>query len=112
MGVRLRTASLRTEVSVAGKRNFEGRDKTAETAVKVQKRRCRDRISINNPAHWGLFGENREISVRTEVRGGARRTRTKDPDSFIDGARRDRCVAEAARARGVRARACRKAGCD
>jgi hypothetical protein len=25
------------------------------------------------------------------------RTRTKDPDGFIDGARRDRCVAEAAR---------------
>ena len=40
-------------------------------------------------------------------------TRTKDPDSFIDGARRDRCaiVAEAARARGVHARACRVAGC-
>ena len=51
--------SLRTEVSVAGKRNFEGRDKAAESAVKAQKRRCRDKISLNNPAHSG--GIRREL---------------------------------------------------
>jgi hypothetical protein len=32
--------------------------------VKVQKRRCRDRISPNNPAHSGEFGANREIFTK------------------------------------------------
>ena len=40
--------SLRTEVSVAGKRNFQGRDKEAETALEIQGRRCRDKISLGN----------------------------------------------------------------
>ena len=52
-GPNANTESLRTQVSVAGKRNFEARDTAAETAVKVQKRRCRDRISLTNPAHSG-----------------------------------------------------------
>jgi len=33
--------------------------------VKVQGRRCRDKISLNNPAHSGVFREDREISVRS-----------------------------------------------
>jgi DNA-binding transcriptional LysR family regulator len=41
----------RAFMEMAGKRNFEGRDKAAETAVTVQKRCCRDRISLNNPHH-------------------------------------------------------------
>ena len=72
----IRTESLRTKVSVAGKRNFQGRDKEAETASKVQGRRCRDKISLSNPANSGLIAENREISVRARVRGGPGRTRT------------------------------------
>jgi hypothetical protein len=52
------TESLRTKVSVAGKRNFQGRDKEAETASKVQGRRCRDKVSLNNPANSGLVSEN------------------------------------------------------
>ena len=67
---------IRTAVSVAGKRNIEGRDKEAETASKVQGRRCRDKISLSNPANSGLVAENREISVRARMRGGAERTRT------------------------------------
>ena len=38
------SGSLRTAVSVAGKRNIEARDKEAETASKVQGRHCRDKI--------------------------------------------------------------------
>src|SRR5262249_8179493 len=64
------TQKLGQSSNITGKRNFEGRDKAAETAVKVQKRCCRDRTSLNNPALWGVFGENREISVRPRVRGG------------------------------------------
>ena len=55
---RIRTESLRTKVSVAGKRNFQGRDKEAETASKFQGRRCRDKVSLNNPANSGLVPEN------------------------------------------------------
>ena len=68
--------SLRTEVSVAGKRNFQGRDKEAETALEIQGRRCRDKISLGNSANSGLIAGFREISVRTRMRGGAERTRT------------------------------------
>ena len=68
--------SLRTEVSVAGKRNFQGRDKEAETALEIQGRRCRDKISLGNSANSGLIAGFREISVRTRMRGGAGRTRT------------------------------------
>ena len=67
---RIRTESLRTKVSVAGKRNFQGRDKEAETASKVQGRRCRDKVSLNNPANSGLVAENWEISVSARMRGG------------------------------------------
>ena len=66
--------SLRTEVSVAGKRNFQGRDKEAETALEIQGRRCRDKISLGNSANSGLIAGFREISVRTRMRGGAERT--------------------------------------
>jgi hypothetical protein len=45
------------------------------------------------------LGTPREISAVRRLIGGAMRTRTKNPDGFIDGARRDRCaiVAEALR---------------
>ena len=45
----IRTESLRTKVSVAGKRNFQGRDREAETATEVQGRPCRDKISLATP---------------------------------------------------------------
>ena len=76
--VRIRTASLRTKVSVAGKRNFVGRDKGPKTPAKVQGLYCRDRARANNPANSGLFAENQEISVSTKVRGGPRRTPTSN----------------------------------
>ena len=52
-----RTVSLRTAVSVSGKRIFEGRDKEPASASKVLEGRCGHKISLNNPAHSGLFGE-------------------------------------------------------
>jgi hypothetical protein len=57
-------------------RFFEGRDKEPKRPSKVPDRRCRDRISLNNPPIRGLFDESREISVRPRMRGGAERTRT------------------------------------
>ena len=44
--------------SVAGKRNFQGRDRGAETASKGQGRRCRDKIELKNGANSGLVSEN------------------------------------------------------
>ena len=70
--------SLRTEVSVAGKRNFQRGDKEAETTLEIQRRRCRDKITLGNSANSGLIARFREISVRTRVRGGSRRTRTSN----------------------------------
>ena len=48
--------SLRTEVSVVGKRNFHGRDKAAETALEIQGRRCRDRRRSNASSRRRAFG--------------------------------------------------------
>ena len=45
--------SLRTEVSVAGKRNFQRGDKEAETTLEIQGRRCRDKITLGNSANSG-----------------------------------------------------------
>jgi hypothetical protein len=87
---RARTESLRTKVSVAGKRNFQGRDKEAETASKVRARHCRDEVSLNNPANSGLVSENQEISVCGRMRGGGRsrsQTRLPLPYSLLTGKR-------------------------
>ena len=59
--------SPRTEVSVAGKRNFHARDKEAETALEIQGRRRRDKISLGNPVNSELIAGFREISVRTRM---------------------------------------------
>jgi hypothetical protein len=48
-----RTGSLRTAVSVAGKRIFEGRDKELERASQVQERRCKSRHAVT--LRGGLF---------------------------------------------------------
>ena len=59
-----------------------GRDQAAETAVKVQRPRCRDKISLT--AHSGLFGENREISISVRMRGGPGRRSTIGFSDVID----------------------------
>jgi hypothetical protein len=60
-----------------GKRNFQGRDKEAETALEIQGRRCGDKISLGNSANSGPIAGFRKISVRTRMRGGGRsRSRT------------------------------------
>jgi hypothetical protein len=58
-----RTASLRTKVSVAGKRNFAGRDNGAETASEDQGDHCRDMTPASNPADSALLAKSCEISV-------------------------------------------------
>ena len=57
--------SLRTEVSVAGKRNFQRGDKEAETTLEIQRRRCRDKITLGNSANSGLIA--RCSSVRSKI---------------------------------------------
>ena len=66
--------SLRTEGSVAGKRNFQVRDKEAETALEIQGRRWGDKTYSQNPADSGLIAGFGEISVRTRMRAGRTRT--------------------------------------
>ena len=68
--------SLRTKVSVAGKRNFAGRDKGVETAPEDQGDHRRDMTHASNPANSALLAQSWEISVCEKVRGGAERTRT------------------------------------
>src|ERR1700730_9974043 len=85
---RVRTGSLPTEVSVAGKRNFQGRDKEAETALEIQGCRCRDKISPGDSANSRLIAGFREISVADEgiaVSSPARRSRLGSPRSQLLG---------------------------
>ena len=53
-----------------GETESQGGDKEAETALEIQGRRCRDKISLGNSANSGLIAGFREISVRTRMRGG------------------------------------------
>jgi hypothetical protein len=68
--------SLLGAVSVAGKRNFEARDKGAKMAVGIHLAARRDHAPARKPANSELFAKSREISVRRRLRGGAERTRT------------------------------------
>ena len=68
--------SLLGAVSVAGKRNFEARDKGAEMAVGIHLAARRDHAPAGKPANSGLFAKSREISVRRRLCGGAERTQT------------------------------------
>ena len=65
-----------TEVSVAGKRNFQGRDKEAETALEIQGPRCRDKISPNNPPIRGYSTRTGKPPLERECVVGLRGTRT------------------------------------
>jgi hypothetical protein len=73
---RIRTGLFEQKSPLRGKRNFQGRDKEAETALEIQGRRYRDKISLGNSANSGLIAWFREISARTRMRGGPERTRT------------------------------------
>jgi hypothetical protein len=76
--LRIRTESLRTAVSVSGKREFPARDKRAGKAAKIRMALGRDDVHTRKPANSGLFIMNREISVCVGLRGGAGRTRTSN----------------------------------
>src|ERR1700722_17121272 len=58
--------SLRTEVFVAGKRNFQRGAKEAETTLEIQRRRCRDKITLGNSANSGLIARFRESRLERE----------------------------------------------
>ena len=59
--------SLLGAVSVAGKRNFEARDKGAEMAVGIHLAARRDHAPARKPANSGLFAKSREISVLSNL---------------------------------------------
>ena len=67
---RIRTGLFEPKSPLRGNGIFTRRDKEAETALEIQGRRCRDKISLGNPADSGLIAGFREISVRTRMRGG------------------------------------------
>ena len=74
-------------VSVAGKRNFEARDKGAQMAVGIHLAARRDHAPARKPADTGLFAKTGEISVRHGLRGGGcsscqTRLRSKIPDNW------------------------------
>ena len=84
------TGLFETEVYVAGKQNFQGRDKEAETALEIQGRRCRDKISLGNSANSGLIAGFREISVITRMRGRPReQSHVERNQRLIEGAGRN-----------------------
>ena len=64
---RIRTESLRTQVSVAGKRNFQARDKRPEKAPEFKARRSGDKTYSQNPTNSGLIAGFGEIPFRTAV---------------------------------------------
>ena len=74
-----------------GKVIFGGRDRTAITSVSHRARNPETRLTRRKAPIRGVWRRSPEISAVRLVIGGAMRTRTKDPDGFIDGARRDRC---------------------
>ena len=76
--LRIRTESLRTAVSVSGKRELPARDKRAGKAAKIRMALGREDVHTRKPPNSGLFTMNREISVCVGLRGGAERTRTSN----------------------------------
>ena len=73
---RIRTGLFEPKSPLLGNGISRAETKGPETALEIQGRRCRDKISPGNSANSGLIARFREISVRTRVRGGPGRTRT------------------------------------
>ena len=65
--------SLRTEVSVAGKRNFQARRQRGRNGLGDSRTPVQRQNPLGNSANSGLIAGFREISVRTRMRGGAGR---------------------------------------
>jgi hypothetical protein len=60
--------SLLGAVSVAGKRNFEARDKGAEMAVGIHLAARRDHAPARKPANSGLFAKSREKTAAAAIK--------------------------------------------
>lgn len=91
----VRTESLRTPVSISGKRDSAARDRGAERASRQQLAIRRDRIHGGIPAKSGHLACIQEISVRGRVRGGPGRSGITEPllhDSSRVRAKEPRCV--------------------
>ena len=75
-----------------GKVILGDRDRAAITSVEAEREKSRDQVDPTEGADTGYLAPPQEISAVRRVIGGAIRTRTKNPDGFSDGARRDRCA--------------------
>ena len=84
----IRTESLRTQVSVAGKRIFRPETRP-EKAPEVKAWRSGDKTYSQNPANSGLIAGFGEISVRTRMRGGEQSQSNLSPlaNSLLTGKR-------------------------
>ena len=73
-----RTSLYLRRVSVAGKRNSEPRDNSAENACSVSLVSAETRTRAAEPANSGPFGSSQEISPNVGLPGGPGRTRTSN----------------------------------
>jgi hypothetical protein len=73
-----RTSLYLRGVSVAGKRNSEPRDNSAENACSVSLVSAETRTRAAEPANSGPFGSSQEISPKVELPGGPGRIRTSN----------------------------------
>jgi len=96
--------SLLGAVSVAGKRNFEARDKGAEMAVGVHLAGRRDQAPARKPAGSGLFAKSLEISANVGGRGIAERLR--DPACRRSSDQASRSLAARLQGGAIRGRVC------
>ena len=87
----IRTESLRSAVSVAGKRDFRARDKCVATGTEIQLINCRDRAVARKPAKSRLYGRRQEISANLRLPGGPGRIRTSN-QTVMSGRKSVACV--------------------
>ena len=73
---RIRTGLFEPESPLRGNGIFTAETKRPKTALEIQGRRRRDKISLGDPANSGLIAGFREIPVRTRMRGGPGRSPT------------------------------------
>ena len=72
---RIRTGLFEPKSPLRGT-EFSGRRQRGRNGLGDSRTPAQRQISLGNPANSGLFAGNREISVRTRMRGGPGRTRT------------------------------------
>jgi Patatin-like phospholipase len=84
----LRTSLRSSRSPFPGKSDFRVQRQNGHNVRRDRVRESRDQVDrAGRRQYVGIWGRPREISAVRRLIGGAMRTRTKDPDGFIDGAR-------------------------